>query len=174
MTDLDEMRLEIAAYFGGERAESLVFLITGAIAAAISALLWTTHGYDAGVARGIAPFAVIEIAVGLVTFARTASQAALATKLLSDDPRRYFEMETTRLRRVIIGFRVYRAIELGLLIVGIVIVLLWKKWTFSYGFGTGLVIQAAILLVLDLLGMRRAEDYLEAIRELVGEEGDEA
>lgn len=167
-SDLQEMSREVSIYFSAEKAESVVLAIAGIAALGFGTWFWTTPGYLRGIAWPLVAIGVIQLVVGTVLLLRTDRQAAKLQAILADDPSRFRSGEESRIASVMRGFRVYMAVEIVLLVAAIALVFLAKRNGFWYGVGTGLVIQSALLLALDVLAERRAEEYREVIREILG------
>ena len=64
------------------------------------------------------------------------------------------------MRQVMANFRVYSAVEVALLLVGLVLLWRARRGGFAWGLGGGLVPQAALMLALDHLAELRGAEYL--------------
>jgi len=64
------------------------------------------------------------------------------------------------------NFELYKGIEIALLLVGVALTYAFRHKELVYGIGLGLVLQASLMLVLDLFAERRGDEYLAALRAL--------
>ena len=64
------------------------------------------------------------------------------------------------------NFRIYKAIEVILAIAGLLLTFFFRDQLFWYAFGVGLLAQAGIMLVLDLMAEQRGEVYKYAVNSL--------
>jgi len=64
------------------------------------------------------------------------------------------------------NFRIYKAIEVILAIAGLLLTFFFRDQLLWYAFGVGLLAQAGIMLVLDLLAEQRGEVHRHAIKAL--------
>ena len=75
--------------------------------------------------------------------------------------------EIPRMETVMKNFAVYRWIEIALATVGIILILTQFLGSMSQGIGTGLFIQSLLMLVADYFAMKRGQQYLDWLQELV-------
>lgn len=64
------------------------------------------------------------------------------------------------------AFVTYRYIELALIALGLILILFMRGSDTASAIGGGLILQAGIILVLDLFAETRGEAYLQALRSL--------
>ena len=64
------------------------------------------------------------------------------------------------------NFIAYRYIEIALIIVGLTIFFLLPNHAFWKGLGLGLLIQAALMLLLDFFAESRGSEYLTYLKNL--------
>jgi hypothetical protein len=166
--DARAMQGALVRYFAAEKQESLLFVAAGAVALLAAALLLRGGGPYRAMAWPLLAVAVIQLAVGGSVFLRTESQVATLEARLAADPTGFRTEETQRMRRVMAGFRLYKAVEIALLAAGIALALAFPRREGPYAAGIGLVVQAALMLVLDLFAEKRGRDYLEAVARLGG------
>jgi hypothetical protein len=153
----------IARYFAAERRGAAVFLALGLAALAASALLWTSSGTYRGMVPPLFALGLIEVMVGATVYLRTPRQVAALRARLDTDEGEARREELERMRRVMAGFRVYRAIELVLLTGGLTLLMLFPRRHHLYAAGLGCVVQGSVMLVLDRLAERRGGDYTAAL-----------
>jgi hypothetical protein len=151
----------VAAYFGAERAEALVFIGVALVAIEIAVLCWRRSGTPQakGAAVSLVLVAAIQLAVGTTIFVRSPDDRARVAQAVTVDLAHVRTHERSRMKQVMRKFVVYGWIELGLLVAAIG--LAWAaRPGFWRGVGLGLAPQAALMLLLDHVAERRGEVYL--------------
>jgi hypothetical protein len=69
--------------------------------------------------------------------------------------------------RVMANFRVYKIVEIAVLVAGIGLALAFAHGRALHATGIGCLIQGALMLTLDLFAEGRGHDYLGALARLV-------
>ncbi len=162
------MQAELVRYFAAEKQESLFFVAAGLAALVAAALLLRGSGPYRAMAWPLAAVAAVQLAVGGTVLLRTDRQVAALEARLAADPAGFRDVEAARMERVMGGFRLYKAVEIALLAAGIGLALAFPRRQGPHAAGIGLLIQAALMLVLDLFAEKRGRDYLDAIARLGG------
>jgi hypothetical protein len=112
--------------------------------------------------------ALIQVVVGGSVFRRSdAQEAALQAKLVNDRAA-LVAGEVPRMETVMANFRIYKAVELVVFALGVVLTFLFPHRDFLYSMGIGCIAQAALMLVLDLFAEHRGAAYLAMLRSLTG------
>jgi len=155
---------EAARYFAAERRESAVFLACALAAAAASAALAALRSPYRAMAWPLLAVGLIQLVVGSTIFLRTPGQAARLTRQLREAPAAYRTEETARMQRVQRGFVLYKRIEIGLLALGRALASGEGYGRTLYAVGMGLILEAGLMLALDLRAERRAHRYLQMVR----------
>lgn len=153
----------IAGYFRAEKAQALVFIAVGVAAIALAIGLLRRRSAWRGMAVPLVAVALIEIGVGATVAWRSDAQSAALQQLYRQDQAAFQRVETPRLKAVIASFELYKAVELGLLALGMAMVVLLRNREYGLAFGFGLVLQAGALLALDFFAEARADGYLRAV-----------
>lgn len=156
------------ADFAVEKQESVLFVAAGAVALLAAAMLLRGGGPYRAMAWPLLAVGIIQLAVGGSVFVRTDRQVAVLEARLAADPGAYRAEERARMERVMAAFRLYKAVEIALLATGVALVLAFPRREGLYAAGIGLVLQAALMLVLDLFAEKRGRDYLDAVARLGG------
>lgn len=167
MDPVNEMHAAVISYFSGEKRESLLFLMAGGAAIAASVWLWMTASPQRAMAWPLVAVALIQLVVGWTVYFRTDRQARDLHTLLAKDPPAYASAEVPRMETVRKSFRIYKAIEIALLVAGLAGMFLLRDRPALYWASLGLALQAALMLVFDLFAERRADVYVEQIRRLI-------
>ena len=111
--------------------------------------------------------ALIQIAVGLGVGLRTPKQAEELEAQFTTAPALFRQPEVPRMEAVMKNFRLFKMIEIALAIIGLLHTYMLHEKMFWYAFGIGLLAQAGVMLVLDLLAEQRGDAYLNAVRSCI-------
>lgn len=168
MNPVNETHAAIITYFTAEKRASLLFLIAGAAAIAVSVYLWMAASPHRAMGWPLTASALIQIVVGWTVFARTDGQMKDLHTLLNKDKAAYAAAEVPRMEAVQRSFRIYKAIEIVLLAAGLAGAFLLRDRAALHAASVGLALQAGLMLVFDLYAESRAEVYVEQIRRLLG------
>jgi hypothetical protein len=160
------MQEQMVRYFSEEKAESWLFILVGVVALGASVWLLRTGSSYRGMAYPLIAVGLIQIVVGGSVAFRTDAQVAALTAQLASSPSAFQLAEVPRMEVVMRNFALYKGIELALLLVGVALTYAFRQKELVYGIGVGLVMQASLMLVLDLFAERRGDEYLSAIRTL--------
>ena len=168
MNPVNEMHAAIITYFKAEKRESLLFMAVGFAAITASVFLWRTGSPWQGMAWPLVAIALIQIVVGSTVYFRTDSQVLGLHTQLAADPGGYVETELPRMEAVRRSFNLYKGIEIALLIAGVAGYFFFRERQTLFAVSLGLMLQAALMLALDLVAERRADVYMDHIRRLAG------
>jgi hypothetical protein len=160
------MQEQMVRYFSEEKAESWLFILVGVVALGASVWLLRTGSSYRGMAYPLIAVGLIQIVVGGSVAFRTDAQVAALTAQLASSPSAFQLAEVPRMEVVMRNFALYKGIEIALLLVGVALTYAFRQKELVYGIGVGLVMQASLMLVLDLFAERRGDEYLSAIRTL--------
>lgn len=160
------MQEQMVRYFAEEKAESWLFILVGVVALGASVWLLRTGSSYRGMAYPLIAVGLIQIVVGGSVAFRTDAQVAALTAQLASSPSAFQLAEVPRMEVVMRNFTLYKGIEIALLLVGVALTYAFRQKELVYGIGVGLVMQASLMLVLDLFAERRGDEYLSAIRTL--------
>ena len=153
-------------YFGAEKDESLLFIAVGVVACGVAVWLWSQGHRLKTMAFPLVAVALIQVVVGGSVYFRTDSQVAQLQQKLSASPAELKTIETARMEQVMQRFVTYKRIEIALILLGICLMSFLRRSDIAVGIGSGLLIQAAFMLCLDLFAESRGEDYLKALTQL--------
>lgn len=157
------MLKQMTEYFSGEKQESLLFVLVGLLAIGLAAWLWTNGHRLKFMAVPLVFVALMQGVVGVHVYARTDTQLARLQSQIQSAPAQFKQEETDRMHTVMANFRIYKTIELGLLVLGACLIAFFSRWDAATGIGAGLVLQAGFTLALDLFAEARGERYLSAL-----------
>ncbi len=160
------MQGQMLRYFTEEKWEGALFVLVGLVAIGASVWLWRTDSVYRGMVYPLVGVALIQLVVGGTVFLRTDGQVAALTAQLASAPAAYQAAEVARMEGVMRSFGVYKLIELALFAAGVALTYVFRQRETLYAVGVGLVLQAALMLVLDLFAEKRGDTYLEHLRAL--------
>lgn len=162
------LHTDMKTYFEGETAESWAFAGLGGLSIGSGAIL-LSRGEQASAGASVPLFAVglIQLALGIGLWLRTPPQVAALESQLNKSPKEYALAERTRMERVMRGFGVYKAIEVGLFFGGVSLAGVGgvMKSDFALGAGAGfsLALEALAMLILDFFAEARGKAYESAL-----------
>jgi hypothetical protein len=155
----------ILEYFSGEKLESIVFLIWGIGAILVSLFLWFTGSQYKAMLYPLTALAIIQITVGGTVYFRTDAQVQTLSERMRSAPMDFRSEELARMKTVSERFKLYKFIEISLLVVGIAISYLWRDNVTGNAIAIGLIIQSTMLLVADLIAEYRAYEYVVKLQQ---------
>ncbi|MFN7130477.1 MAG: hypothetical protein ACK4N5_00245 [Myxococcales bacterium] len=164
--ELMDVQARIATYFRGEKAESVVFVALGVLALVASVALFRSAGPWRHMLWPLAAIGLVQIVVGGSVGLRTDAQLAAIEARLASEPGAVKADETSRMGKVMAGFRLYKAVEVAVVLAGIALVFVFGYGHALHAVGAGLILQGALMLVLDLFAEGRGHDYLAALASL--------
>lgn len=162
---LDALRDAMTTYFIDEKWESALFVAVGAAMIVLSFVLWRADSLYKAAGVPLVLIALIQIGVGAAVYQRTDDQLSGLYKQAGEQAAQLEQEETSRMGKVMSGFKLYTGVEIALLLVGIALCLLFREKMTFYAAGIGLITQAAFMLVADFVAMKRADLYLQALKD---------
>jgi hypothetical protein len=161
-------KTDIERYFVAEKQESLVFLVIG-LAAVVLALVFHFM-LKSQVCRGAAVplliLGLVQAVAGYTVYMKSDDQRISQVYAYDMNPDQLKTVELTRMRKVKTNFQIYRWVEIGAIIAGIILVIFFRNPSvnaFWLGFGISLTIMAAELFVADFIAEKRAVNYTELL-----------
>lgn len=162
------MEYRLRKYFEAEKKGALGILLTGIIflSAGIILFFYLKNPTWQGFGIPIAVVSILQIIAGIYIYFKTDQQVNNLVNLLHKSPNQYIEEELARMKKVNMGFKAYKNIEMGLFLLGFTFLILGaaeKVLPFMMGLGGGLALQAAIMFIFDLFADMRAALYTSSI-----------
>lgn len=159
----------IEKYFMAEKSESLVFMAIGA--AAIIAAIICFFMLKSAMCKGAAiPFLAIGLLlaiIGYTVYNRSDADRIKNVYALTMNPGDLKEKELPRMEQVMKNFVLYRYIEMGLSLLGIILLVYYynnEAMAFWKGVGLALAIMAILALTADYFAAKRGEIYLKDLK----------
>ena len=157
-------------YFIQEKIESLIFAIIGLVAISVSFIFWfiIKYSFYKGMAYPIFIIGFIQILVGGVVYMRSPQDIIRVEQILKFEPIKMKTEEIPRINKVIKNFEIYKWIEICFIFFGSILFIFCKKTNLSFwkGIGLGLLIQAMLMLALDIVAEKRAKIYCNIIQKI--------
>ena len=159
---------DIEKYFLAEKQESLVFLVIGLFAVLLALIFYfmmKTQIYR-GAAIPLLVLGLVQAIAGYSVCIKSDDQRVSQVYAYDMNPDQLKTVELTRMRKVKMNFGIYRWVEIGAFIAGIVLILLCRNQegkAFWLGLGITLALMAAELFVADYIAEKRAVQYVEQL-----------
>ena len=157
----------INTYFIDEKIESLLFIILGilSIMMALIFLFIIQYSFYKGFAYPLLLIGVIQLIVGTTVYIRSPKDIIRVGNMIKFETKKIKTEELPRIEKVLYNFTIYKWFEIGLIILGIILFFYFKNsaLTFWKGFGLGLLIQASVMLTLDVFAENRSRTYFEML-----------
>ncbi len=152
----------IRNYFNAEKQESILFVLVGitAIAFALYFLFFQKESLYKGMAYPLIAVALLQILVGGSVWIRSPKDLERVEQFVRSSSEQIEKAEIPRMKVVMKNFIVYRYVEIGLLIFGLLAMFYFGNNLFLKGIGIGLFSQSALMLSLDFFAERRGADYI--------------
>ena len=163
-------KADIEKYFIAEKQESLVFLVIGMLAILTAVIFYfasKTQVYR-GAAVPLFILGLMQAIAGYTVYIKSDDQRVSQVYAYDMNPDQLKTVELTRMRKVKTNFQIYRWIEIGVFIAGLLIIFLFKKdpaKTFWLGLGITLTIMSAELFIADFIAEKRAVNYVSLLEE---------
>jgi hypothetical protein len=153
----------VEKYFGAEKAESFLFALVGLVAITLAVYFFAKlkQPFYNGIAYPLIAIALIQITVGGSVYLRSSKDIARVNQMIQIDKTRILTEEIPRMKIVMNNFVFYRWIEIVLVLIGLALLFSFKSATMWKGVGLGLVIQSALMLLLDFFAESRGREYLD-------------
>lgn len=160
----------IQTYFTEEKIESLFFIILGSIAVLLAIIFLgiIKYSFFKGMAIPLLFIGLMQIVVGSIVYSRVPKDIERMDQIINNQTSLIQTTEIHRMETVLQNFTIYKWIEITLIILGIILILTFYKsqQTFWKGLGLGLLIQACIMLSLDIIAEHRADIYLRYLMKI--------
>jgi hypothetical protein len=158
-------KTDIEKYFIAEKQESLVFLIIGLIALGLALVFYFIMKSQIyrGAALPLLILGLVQAVAGYSVYIKSDDQRVSQVYAYDMNPDQLKTVELTRMRKVQTNFLIYRWIEIGAFITGIVLIMLFRNQegkTFWLGLGITLTLMASELFIADYIAEKRAFTYV--------------
>ncbi len=163
-------KIEIEKYFIAEKAESLVFVLIGlfGVVGAATCYFVVKSPFYKGAAIPLLVIGLLLAIVGFIVFKRSDADRIRNVYAYDMNPSELKDKELPRMQTVMKNFVLYRYVEMGLILAGILLFVYFKNnplQVFWKGMGLGLAAMAMIALVADFFAEERGHIYLKGLKE---------
>lgn len=160
---------DIEKYFIGEKQESLLFLIIGLISiiVAIAFFFFLKTNFYKGAAIPLLVIGIIQLSVGFTIYRRSDADRIRNVYAFDMNPGDLKQKELPRMEKVNKNFVIYRWCEIGLILIGVVFVIMFRSKTeksFFLGMGIALALQAFLMFGADYFAEKRAHLYTNQLK----------
>ena len=161
----------IEKYFKQEQIESLFFIILGSIAICLAAVFLgiIKYSFFKGMAIPLLLIGSIQLTVGVMIYNRSPEDMYRVSQINITERSKLKTEELPRMEKVIKNLVVYKCIEIALIILGLIVFVIFYNSSqgFWKGFGLALMIQAGIMLSLDIIAEKRGAEYLISLQKTI-------
>jgi hypothetical protein len=163
-------KTDIEKYFIAEKQESLVFLIVGLVAILLALIFYfsTKAQIYKGAALPLLILGFVQVVAGYTVYVGSDDNRISQVYAYDMNPDQLKTVELTRMRKVNTSFMIYRWVEIGALIAGVLLIFIFRKQaekSYWLGFGITLTLMAAVLFVADFIAEKRAVHYTWLLEE---------
>lgn len=157
-------KADIEKYFMAEKQAALVVLIIGVVAIVLSLvfLLALRTNLFKGAAIPLLVLGLMQCAVGYSIYKRSDGDRIRNVYAYDMNPDQLRKEELPRMQKVEKHFVIYKAVEIGFAVIGIILIFLYKgqpEKSFWVGFGLTLLIQGVLLFGIESIASQRARSY---------------
>lgn len=157
-------KTEIERYFTAEKQIGILFLVIGVLALGAALFLYFSNKtpFYKGFSIPVVLFSIVFLYAGFSLY-RNADPLRINNVYAFDmKPNEIGEKELPRMQKLMKDLAIYRLIEIGSLVAGVLILLIFRSkpnMSGFYGFGVALAITAVVSHGLDFVAKKNARDY---------------
>ena len=146
-------------YFTAEKQSAWVLLFLGTASFCTAWLLWAGRSAFLAMCWPVVALGILELAIGVSVALKAPGQLASVEQGLKAEPTRTASAETARVATVIKNFRVFKTIEILVILASLALISVFPLASAAFAVGLGLLIQSTALLVFDSFAQQRASVY---------------
>lgn len=158
------------SYFKQEQIESLIFIILGILSICLALIFLgiIKYSFFKGMAVPLLLIGLTQLTVGSIVYLRSPEDKYRVTQMLINERSKIKTEEIPRMEKVMQNFTVYKWIEIVLILASIILLIIfyYSPQTYWKGLALGLLIQAIIMLSLDVLAENRGQVYIEQLQKI--------
>jgi hypothetical protein len=156
---------ELAEYFAAERQGGFLLVALSLVGFGFAGFLWLTRNAFAAMAWPLVLLGALQLIVGLAVALRTPAQVAALEQGMATAAAATATAETERMNRVNRNFRIVKAGEIALIVVGLSLAILLPHPGTWAAVGLGLLVEGSALLAFDAFAHQRALVYTQWLRQ---------
>jgi hypothetical protein len=115
-------------------------------------------------AYSILPLAILLSVICIGVIIRTPKDIKRVTTFYQEAPEKLNSEELPRMEKVLNSFSLIKKIEIGIFILGLILMIIFWKNELIKGIALGLLIQGVILFLFDHFAESRALDYIDFLK----------
>lgn len=151
----------IISYFNGERIQCIIGLIISLIFISFSIyFLFQAKPFLKGFAYTAIPLSLLLIAICVGVILRTPSDIKRVTSIATS-PGKIKTDEIPRMDKVMSNFAMIKKVEIGIAVLGVILILVFKNNDLIRGIATALIIEGLILFLFDHIAESKGQNYLD-------------
>jgi|JI9StandDraft_1071089.scaffolds.fasta_scaffold75150_2 hypothetical protein len=158
------------SYFKQEQIESLIFIILGILSICLALIFLgiIKYSFFKGMAVPLLLIGLTQLTVGSIVYLRSPEDKYRVTQMLINERSKIKTEEIPRMEKVMQNFTVYKWIEIVLILASIILLIIFysSPQTYWKGLALGLLIQAIMMLSLDVLAENRGQVYIEQLQKI--------
>lgn len=164
LESLKHIRMDnIISYFNGERIQCIIGLIISLIFISASVyFLFQAKSFLKGFAYTAIPLSMLLITICAGVILRTPSDIKRVTTIATS-PDKIKTEEIPRMNKVMRNFAIIKKVEIGIAVLGVILILVFKNNDLIRGVATALIIEGLILLLFDHIAELRGHSYLDLL-----------
>ncbi|MFN3999422.1 DUF6992 family protein [Algoriphagus sp.] len=157
----------IIKYFSGEKLQCSIGILIGLMGLGLSVyFIYLNKVVFKGVAFAFIPLSILLLVICVGIVIRTPKDVKRVGTYYEIEPSKMQTEELPRMEKVMKIFPVAKMVEIGFIIVGIFLVLVFMKNDLLKGIGIGLIIQGVMLFGFDHFAESRAKIYFEFLNSI--------
>ncbi|WP_373493621.1 hypothetical protein [Aquiflexum sp.] len=157
----------IVKYFSGEKLQCSIGILIGITGLALSIyFVYLNKEVYKGIAFAFIPLSLLLLAICVGVVIRTPKDIKRVSSYYESEPNKIQTEEIPRMEKVMKTFPVVKKVEIGIIIVGILLLLVMWKNDLLKGIGFGLIIQGIMLYGFDHFAQSRGKIYFEFLNSL--------
>jgi uncharacterized membrane protein HdeD (DUF308 family) len=157
----------ILKYFAGEKMQCTIGVIFSVLFIAASVyFLFQDKPFFKGAAYVSLPLAFFLLIICIAVLVRTPKDIERVTTSYEQSPDKLQSEELARMEKVMYSFGIIKKVELGILILGIVLAIVFWRNPLWQGVGVGLIIQGIGLYLFDHFAELRGEEYISFLQSM--------
>lgn len=157
----------ILKYFSGERLQCSIGIFLGLLSLALSIyFIYLNKAFFKGIAYAFIPLSLMLLVICVGVVIRTPKDLKRVSSYYESAPEKIQTEEIPRMEKVMRTFPVVKKVEIGLFIVGVLLLVVFWKNDLAKGIGFGLIIQSVMLYSFDHFAESRGEIYFNFLKSI--------
>lgn len=157
----------IVNYFSGEKLQCSIGIVLGILGIAFSVyFIYSNNIVLKGIAFAFIPLSLLLLVICVGVVVRTPKDIKRVRSYYESAPNKIQTEEIPRMEKVMKTFPILKKVEIGFIIAGTLLLLLFWNNDLVRGIGLGLIIQGIMLYAFDHFAESRGKVYFEFLNSL--------